>query len=83
MKKRYPKGFDVAKPNATPKPDPERWVPKRLRKKYLAKHANVVAKGAQGAQGGGAVEKQVLYSIVNTFFVVAWRVYGSFISYCV
>lgn len=37
-------------------------MPKRLRKKFLAKQAGkgeAIAKGAQGAQGGGAVEKQL------------------------
>ena len=48
-KPRYPQGFDPAHPENFPKPDPERWIPKRMRK------ANQKA-GARGAQGGGEVD---------------------------
>jgi signal recognition particle subunit SRP72 len=47
-----PKGVDPANPQKGPKPDPERWIPKRLRTK--AKGGKV---GGRGAQGGGKTEE--------------------------
>lgn len=52
-KPRYPHGFD---PNNTnnPKPDPERWLPKKFRSEFLKKYKkkkNVKGKTGHGAQG--------------------------------
>jgi signal recognition particle subunit SRP72 len=47
-----PKGVDPANPQKGPKPDAERWIPKRLRTK--AKGGKV---GGRGAQGGGKTEE--------------------------
>jgi len=54
-KKRFPKGFDPENPSAFPKPDPERWIPKKLRKSNRKNQKN----NDRGAQGGGKVEKNL------------------------
>ena len=48
-KPRYPAGFDPSQADKFPAPDPERWLPKHLRK------ANQ-KKGSRGAQGGGEID---------------------------
>jgi hypothetical protein len=45
----FPKDFDPANPGKSKPADPERWIPKHLRKKAKAKN--------RGAQGGGKTEE--------------------------
>ncbi|KAL0825113.1 hypothetical protein Bca101_048790 [Brassica carinata] len=53
-KPRYPKGFDSANPG--PRPDPERWLPRRERSSYRPKRKDKRAAQILGSQG--AVTKQ-------------------------
>ncbi|KAJ0242907.1 Signal recognition particle subunit SRP72 [Hirschfeldia incana] len=48
-KPRYPKGFDPANPG--PRPDPERWLPRRERSSYRPKRKDKRAAQIRGSQG--------------------------------
>ena len=53
----YPKGFDPANPAAFPKPDPERWLPKRERSTYRQRKKDKragLSRGPQGSATGAA-----------------------------
>ncbi|KOO27528.1 signal recognition particle 72 kda protein, partial [Chrysochromulina tobinii] len=53
----YPKGFDPENPSAFPKPDPERWLPKRERSTYRQRKKDKragISRGPQGSATGAA-----------------------------
>ena len=58
-KVRYPKGFDAENPG--PKPDPERWLPRRERSSYRPKKRDKrhFIRGAQGAVAPAVKDQQV------------------------
>lgn len=53
----YPKGFDPENPDKFPKPDPERWLPKRERASYRRTKRDkrgAISRGPQGSATGAA-----------------------------
>ena len=53
----YPKGFDPENPSAFPKPDPERWLPKRERSTFRQRKKDKragISRGPQGSATGAA-----------------------------
>ena len=65
----YPKGFDPENPSAFPKPDPERWLPKRERSTYRKSKKEKrqgISRGPQGSSSGAGKEGDRVTTNIQT-----------------